>query len=90
MVRYPYNNQIPITLSTTIFDTRLARAFYKVRFLPTLILLVLGFVRAVPLFAWVPVDILARSGHGIISNIDSFQMHRLACCNRVANNQYLE
>ena len=77
-------------LSTTIFDAGLAGAFCGVRFLPALVLLALGFIRAVPPFVWVTVDIIVRSGHGVISNVDCSQMCRLACCDRVANNRYLE
>jgi hypothetical protein len=59
-------------LSTTIFDTGLARAFCGVRLLPTLVLLALGFIRAAPpLFIWVTVDIIVRSGQGVISNVDA-------------------
>jgi hypothetical protein len=48
----------------------LAGAFCGVRFLPTLVLLALGFIRAVPPFVWVTVDIIARSEHSVISNVD--------------------
>lgn len=46
------------------------RAFCRVRFLLNLVLLALGFIRAVPPFVWVTVDIIARSSRGVISNVD--------------------
>jgi len=85
-----YNNRLQRPSSTTIFDAGLAGAFCGVRFLPTLVLLALEFIRAVPPFVWVTVDIIARSGHGVISNVDCSQIRRLACYDRVAYNRYLE
>jgi hypothetical protein len=38
-------------------------------FLP-FVLLALGFIRAVPPFIWVTVDITARSGHGVINDLE--------------------
>ncbi len=49
------------------------RAFCRVRFLLNLVLLAFGFIRAVPLFVWVTVDIIARSSRGVISNVDCSQ-----------------
>jgi len=52
--------------TSSIFDAGLARAFCRVRFLPTLVL-ALGFIRAVPPFVWVTVDII------VIINVDCSQ-----------------